>query len=417
MHALNGPARWRIFKFWQTNLTMFGTLELLEYGLAFLTIFTLVFFLVVFVQNRGSMHRTPEPPKKLPSLTILIPAFNERETIAKTLDACIAADYHGGRKEIIVIDDGSADGTFDEAGRYEELGVRVLRQKNGGKAAALNHGLREADTELIATVDADSYPEKDALLKLVGYFVDKDVAAATSVMKVWEPRSALEKFQRLEYLLMVFSRRILAFIDAINVTPGPLSMFRKSAVDAVGGYDEKSILEDQELAMRLQAHHYRICASMDAVVHTVVPKTVGGLINQRVRWQRGGMRNILKHHYLVSPAYGDFGVLMMPLAIVSILVVFLVMAMTAYYTFTEGPASLFAHGLEGVYLGLRPIHILTLIVLVSSVAWVLIGMRQLKGESLSPFWLAGYLMLYAPVLTFFWLVTAFRELRREKLKW
>jgi len=396
---------------------MFDLKTILEYGLAFLTLFATVFFLLIFLENKDRVRESPKAPKKLPSLTILIPAFNEEKTIAATIKSALAAKWPGARKNVIIIDDGSKDNTLKIAKSYAKQGVLVLHQKNGGKGRALNHGLEHADTEMVATMDSDSYMENDALLKLVGYFRDPQVAAVTPLMKVWQPKNTLQKFQRIEYLLTVFSRKLLSFINSINVTPGPLSMFRKSVFDHVGGYDERNILEDQEMAMRIQAHQYKIESSMDAVVYTSVPESLSDLIGQRVRWHRGGIRNILKHYYLVSPIYGDFGILVMPLAIVSILALFVVFGLALYSLLSGAPNVLIAYGVQGLVFGLTPLHVLSAIILISTIVWSYVGIRQLQGETLSAPFLALYLILYAPLITLFWIVTAFKEITREKLRW
>ena len=398
-------------------MPMIGIREFFEYGIAFLTIFITVFFLIIFLENQGRIRHSPKPPRLLPSLTIIIPAYNEEETIAGTIESALNARYAPGSKKVIVVDDGSTDQTLSVARRYAKKGVLVLHQENRGKAAALNNALGKAGTELVATLDSDSYIEKDALLKMVGFFNDAEVGAVTSVMKVWKPRTTLEKLQRMEYLLMVFSRRLLSFIDSVNVTPGPLSIFRKRVFDAIGGYDEGSILEDQEFGMRMQAHNYRIASSMEAVVYTVVPKTFGDLISQRVRWHRGGVRNLLKHHRLISPRYGDFGTLVMPFAILSIAVLFILFFLLSLSILNNSFTELFRGGFDTFYLGLKPIHLISIIIVLGSIAWVSIGIRQLEGEPLSPHWLIIYLLLYAPLVTLFWLVTAYREMRGERLGW
>ncbi|MBI5226227.1 glycosyltransferase family 2 protein [Candidatus Micrarchaeota archaeon] len=396
---------------------MVDTKTALEYALAFLTLFATVFFLLVFLENRSRIQESPKPPKKLPSLTILIPAYNEEATIGATIESALNAKWPGARKQIVVIDDGSKDNTLKIARSFAKKGVLVLHQTNGGKGKALNNGLKHADTMMVATMDSDSYMDPHALLKLVGYFADSKVGAVTPLMKVWQPKNTLEKFQRIEYLLTVFSRKLLSFINSINVTPGPLSMFRKSVFDHVGGYDERNILEDQEMAMRIQAHQYQIASSMDAVVYTSVPSTLRELIKQRVRWHRGGIRNILKHHYLVSPKYGDFGVLVMPLAIISILALFVVFGLALFSLFSGTPNAFLSYGVQGLIFGLTPLHVLSAIILISTIVWSYVGIRQLQGETLSAPFLALYLLLYAPLITLFWLVTLFKEITREKLRW
>ncbi|MBI4361006.1 glycosyltransferase family 2 protein [Candidatus Micrarchaeota archaeon] len=392
---------------------------LLAYGLSFLTLFATVFFILVYLENRERVRESPKPPKKLPSLTIIIPAYNEEDGLAQTIQSVLDVDYKKGVKNIIVVDDGSKDRTPMIARPFAEKhkNVTLIRQKNAGKARALNNALSKTKTELVATLDADSFIQKDALLHMVGYFSDPKVAAVTPLMKVYQPKTVLEKLQRVEYLLTVFSRKLQSFIHSVTVTPGPLSMFRRNVFDEVGGYDEGNILEDQEMAYRIQGHQYQIASSLDAVVYTRVPKTLNALVNQRVRWHRGGIRNIIKHWYLVSPKYGDFGLLVMPLAILSIFAVFIVFLLMLYAVFSGTVGELFAYGLENIYLGLTPLHVLGVLIFTATVAWAYLGIRQMQGERLSTPVLALYLLIYTPLITFFWLVTAFRELRREKLKW
>lgn len=391
----------------------------LAYGLSFMTLFATVFFLLVYLENHGRVRETPKPPKKLPSLTIIIPAYNEEDGIAHTIQSALDARYPGGTKNIIVVDDGSNDKTAAIAAGFakKHKNVALMRQKNAGKARALNNALSKTKTELVATLDADSFMEKDALLHMVGYFSDKKVAAVTPLMKVHEPKNVLEKLQRVEYLLTVFSRKLQSFIHSVTVTPGPLSVFRRSVFDEVGGYDEGNILEDQEMAYRIQGKQYHIASSLDAIVYTRVPNTLKALVNQRVRWHRGGIRNIIKHSYLLSPKYGDFGLLVMPLAILSIFAVFIVFLLGVYAVLSGTVGELFAYGLENIYLGLTPLHVLGVLIFLATVAWAYIGIRQMQGERLSTPTLALYLLIYTPLITYFWLVTAFREIKREKLRW
>ena len=389
-----------------------------EYGLAFITLYVTVFFLLVFLENRNEVRKEPEPPKVLPKITVLIPAYNEEECIAGTIESVLNAGYPKGKMEIIVINDGSTDNTLKIARKYEKYGVKIIDKKNSGKAASLNVALKMAKGELIATLDSDSYAEKGAFQKMLGYFNDEKVGAVTSVMKVHEPKNTLQKLQSIEYLVTVFGRKILSFLDSINVTPGPLSIIRKSVFDKIGGYDENNILEDQELAMRMQSYHYKIESSMSAVVYTEVPTTLGALIKQRIRWQRGGIRNILKHHYLVSPKYGDFGVFVMPVAILSILLVFAVFALSVLSLLASNPVSdVLAHGMDAIFFGFSGLQMLAVFILITTITWAVLGIRQIQGERISAPFLLLYLLLYAPLITVFWIATAVKEIKREKLRW
>ncbi|MEK6923779.1 MAG: glycosyltransferase [Candidatus Micrarchaeota archaeon] len=384
-----------------------------EYGLAFLTIFVTVFFLLVLLENRGELNRRLALPRRLPLVSIIIPAFNEEESIEATIESALAADYP--RKQIIVVDDGSTDGTLRIARRFARCGVLVLHQPNRGKGAALNLGLGHARGELVATLDSDSFLEKDSLRKMLPFFSNPRVGAVTSVMKVHEPRTPLQRLQRLEYLVTVFNRRLLSFINAINVTPGPLSMFRRKVFDKVGRYDERNILEDQEMALRIQAADYEIASSMDAVVYTRVPSTLQQLTRQRVRWHRGGIRNMLKHYYLVNPRYGDFGLFVMPLGIFSVFALFAVFAVAISALLSGSP--FLQYGLDAVFYSLTPLHFLSAIIFVGTVGWAYVGVKSIEGEGVNPVELMAYVLLYAPLITLFWVVTVFKELKREKLRW
>lgn len=393
-------------------------LEYFQYFLAFFTLYVIVFFMLVFIQNFGSMQKDPRPPKKLPMITVLIPAFNEEATIAKTIESVLDSGYPKNKLEVIVIDDGSNDGTLNIAKGFVKHGVKVIHKENSGKAASLNLGISKAKGEFIATLDGDSFLKRGCFQSMLGYFARKEVAAVTSVMKAASPKNALERMQGVEYIVTVFSRKILSFLNSINVTPGPLSIFRKSVFDHVGGYDERNILEDQEMAMRIQSYDYKIESSVGAVVYTQVPSNLPSLVTQRVRWHRGGIRNILKHYYLVSPRYGDFGVFVMPVAILSILLVFAVFCTALIYFFTTNSISDFlTYGFDSIVFGISGLSVLAAIIFAATIVWAYLGIKSIRKEYVSPPFLLLYVVIYAPLITLFWIATAIKELKREKLRW
>ncbi len=283
-------------------------------GNAFFLYVTLV-FLLTYLENSGRALKNPKP-KRFPSASVVIPAFNEEETIAATM-AAVSRMRYPKRLEIIVVDDGSKDATLREAraaGReIEKTGkgkaaVRVLTQRNAGKAAALNAGIRAARGELVATVDADSFPHEDALLKMVGYFNDERVDAVTASVKIHSPHSFLQLLQYVEYVFMNFLRKAASFMQGISCVPGPLSVFRASVFKRVGGFDEGNITEDTEIALRMQKNGMRIENALDAVVECETPYSVYGLVKQRVRWYHGALLNAEKYsHLFFDKSTGAFG--------------------------------------------------------------------------------------------------------------
>lgn len=290
------------------------------YVASFIGLFASLVFLLTLFEHK---ERIKNPlPTKFPFVSILIPAYNEGENIAQTIQSVQNLEYKG-KYEIIIIDDGSKDNTFKIASRIAKTDprIRVITQENKGKAAAINHGIRISRGEFIATLDADSFVENDALMKMIGYLEDRRVVAVTPSMKVYQPKTIMQKIQKVEYLWGIFLRKIFSFMNALHVTPGPFSIFRKSFFEKYGGFDENNLTEDTEIALRIQSHHYRIENSIDATVYTVAPKTFMELLKQRMRWYYGLIKNLRMYPHLFNPKYGYVAVFSLPAAIISVLMI------------------------------------------------------------------------------------------------
>ena len=153
-----------------------------------MTIYISVFWALVYISN---IHNFDDPKsKKFPSISILIPAFNEEKTIADAIKSCLRLNYPKRKLRIIVIDDGSRDNTYNIAKSFEKTGiVKVLRKRNGGKASALNFGLKHCKSELIMTLDADSEIHPDSLKTCLGYFSDPKLAILTPSVLIKKPKN------------------------------------------------------------------------------------------------------------------------------------------------------------------------------------------------------------------------------------
>ena len=303
---------------------------IVEYVTIFVALYATIFYFLLLFQSRRQLYH--EPPllldNKLPSVSIVIPVLNEAGTISKTLDSVLNLNYPKSKLEIIVVDDESTDNTVNEVQSFAKNGVKLVKHvhRGVGKSSALNAGIRIATGELIATLDSDSFPTRDSLRRLASFFADSSITAVTAAVKVYSPRNWLEKLQSVEYLFVFFTRRLLSFVDSVTVTPGPMSVFRKNVFNKVGLFDETSILEDQEMAYRLQARNYKILSSLSAEVYTQVPAKFSDLLRQRVRWNRGGMRNVFKHRKLLSPRYGDLGMVILPMSLLTMILIFAILA-------------------------------------------------------------------------------------------
>ena len=265
-------------------------------------------FLMLFFRNRSRLAVIPKV-SKLQSVSIIIPAHNEARSIASTIRNIKALNYPKRLLDITVVDDGSSDET---AARALAAGVKVIRQKKSGKAAALNNGIRHARGELVACIDADSYPERDALMKIVPFFEDETVGAVTAQIFVKNAKGMIGKLQAVEYAMIAWTRKLSEYVDGIYATPGPLSLFRRSVLNKLGGFDEKNATEDIEIAWRFLDNGYKIKMS-PARTWTCAPERWRRWIRQRVRWNVGGIQTSSKYRSsLFKRGSGTFGFFVLP---------------------------------------------------------------------------------------------------------
>ena len=269
-----------------------------------------------------------------PSVTILVPVFNEQNTVDKTIQSLLKLNYPEEKLRIMIVDDGSKDNTWEIVKKYNNHPQILLHQKeNGGKYTALNYGIANCGTEMIGCLDADSEVDSDALLHIIPYFADKNVGAVTPSLKIQNPDNILGLMQSAEYNMGVFTRKILGFLDAQYVTPGPFSIFRKEVFSKVGNYKHAHNTEDLEMALRLQENHFKIVNAHKAVVYTVGPRTLYRLYKQRVRWTGGFIQNAIDYRRMIlNPKYGNLGMLILPVAMYSIIVTVFFLSFTLIKT-------------------------------------------------------------------------------------
>lgn len=297
-----------------------------------------IFSLLVFLEN-GRLKQEVEWLDEWPMVTLAIPAYNEEDSIAMTIESVLDLDYPEDKLEVIVVDDGSQDDTAEVVKEYtDDERVELVQQENQGKGGALNTALDRASGKFFGCVDADSRLEPESVKNIVSNF-DEDTAAIASAMKVHEPKNMLQDVQWLEYLVGIFMRNILGMINAIYVTPGPLSIYRKETIQDLGGFDEESLVEDQEICFRLQEKHWKVKHSRKGEVYTVAPDNLKDYYHQRKRWYRGSLENMIKYRKMIlNPEYGDFGMFALPqnliTAALSVIVLFLITYLTLQPVFS-----------------------------------------------------------------------------------
>lgn len=297
-----------------------------------------------------------------PSVSVLVPAFNESKNIVDNVESIYTIYYNNF--DVIVINDGSTDSTFDDLRKAFKLekvdfavnmeiptkGVRgvyksmlstysnlvVVDKENGGKADALNAGINVSDNALFMAIDADSIIEPDAVLKLVKPFLertDRRVIAAGGVVRIVNsclvkngritdvkvPKNILARMQVLEYTRsFLMGRMAWAQLDGLIIISGALGMFDREVVVQSGGYAH-SIGEDMELVVRIRRYmaenreKYKIEYVPDPLCWTEAPVNLNVFGRQRSRWTRGTIETLTDHSKIfLSPKYGSMGLLGYP---------------------------------------------------------------------------------------------------------
>jgi cellulose synthase/poly-beta-1,6-N-acetylglucosamine synthase-like glycosyltransferase len=295
-----------------------------------------------------------------PTVSIVMPAYNEELTIIDSVRALLALDYEA--RELVVVNDGSTDRTlallqeaFDLVpaplaydsliatrrvrGTYRSTrdpGLVVVDKENGGsKSDASNAGINAASGALVLDIDADTVLEPDALTRAVLPFVEDPATIAVGgnvaivngcrvrggrIVDAALPRSWVARFQIVEYMrAFLLFRLACASINAVPIISGAFGLFRRDALIAVGGYDRDAIGEDMDLTIRLHKHFRargepaRISFDPNPLAWTQAPEDFASLRSQRTRWRRGLLQVLWRHGGMIAnPRYGTIGLASLP---------------------------------------------------------------------------------------------------------
>jgi cellulose synthase/poly-beta-1,6-N-acetylglucosamine synthase-like glycosyltransferase/peptidoglycan/xylan/chitin deacetylase (PgdA/CDA1 family)/spore germination protein YaaH len=259
-------------------------------------------------------QRTHAGESYKPSVSVIVPAYNEEMVIEATLQSLLACDYENF--EIIVVDDGSADRTSEIVRDKfsNEPRVRLFTEPNAGKANALNFGLRYAQGEIIIALDADTVFAPRAISALAHRFCDPKMGAVAGNAKVGNRINIVTRWQALEYITSQnMDRRAFASLNCITVVPGAVGAWRRELLDEAGGFTSDTLAEDQDLTLRIRRLGYKIGYEEGAIAWTEAPATLRALAKQRFRWAYGTLQCMWKHRdALLRPRYGALGFVAMP---------------------------------------------------------------------------------------------------------
>jgi cellulose synthase/poly-beta-1,6-N-acetylglucosamine synthase-like glycosyltransferase len=387
-------------------------------------------FLLIYFQFRKDLFQYPESSKQY-SISFIVPAYNEEKTIADTIRHIFDINYKN-ILEVIVVNDKSSDNTINIIKQLTKKypKIKVLDNKeNLGKAGSLNRALNISKGELVAVVDADSYPEKESINKMIGFFEDEKVGAVTCPVLSRNRNKFFEKLQAIEYKVIAFSRKLLDYVDAIYVTPGPLALYRRKALIEIKGFDTKNLTEDIEATWHLTRDGWgrRMCLSTN--VTTTVPTKFKDWFVQRRRWNIGGLQCIHKYRHSLGKK-GMLGWFIIPffilstfLGLVGLSIFFYLLTsriiskflLTKYSIEVGNPILTF----DNFYITPTILNYLGVVLFIFGLVFTLVILSVLKEKILKkenllniPFYMTIYLIAYP-----FIMINAIWNLTRGKLAW
>lgn len=344
--------------------------------------------------------------KSYPTVSVIIPAYNEEKVIANTIEGLLETKYP--KKEIIFVDDGSIDNTLRIAKQYKDK-IKVLHKENGGKATALNYGIKYSTGEIIVIVDADTIIGRQSLKEIVkGFEVNEHVAAVAGNIKVRNKINWITKCQALEYITGIqIVRRAFDVFGSITIVPGALGAFKKSFLTEAGAYGKQTIVEDFDQTIKLLKAGLITQGSTKATAYTEAPSTLRDFIAQRKRWYRGNIQ-VLKRHSdaLTNPRFGYLQKLSLPY-------LFLGMIITPIVGFTAT-----ANAILGIILGDGQ-YVLQVFLIFTIVHYLMTALAlRIEGESQKMLGYAGFLVFGFKQLVDFLLLKAIIEhLAKRKAIW
>jgi len=409
--------------------------NLLVYLSAYIGLFATIFYAVNLF-----LHTRKGKPKSggIKTVSIIIPAYNEEKSIEKTIESALSLDYPANKMEIIVVDDGSRDRTYKLAKPFERIKshtIRVFTKKNGGKGSALNFGIGKSKSEIIVTMDADTFVEKEALKKMIALFYNEKVMSVTPSMALHDARGFWQRIQQVEYHMGVFLRNAFAAMNAVHITPGAFSAYRREFFVKYGGYQEDNITEDLEIALRIQSKNFIIENAPNASVYTIAPKSFRALLVQRRRWYTGLFNNLWSYRGLFGFKNGYLGSVVLPVAVISILTT---ISFTVYsfvkslinvkkqiislssinFTFNnpiEFNSFVFSNFFYNFFS--QPVLVLSLVFLGVLTFYVWFSKRNMKYKKNSIINFFLFLLFYSVLYTFWWMVSLFYVIFNRKVIW
>ena len=301
-------------------MTVLSVSSLIEYAIivamvVFLLILLLRYFGILILAYLSLNEYTFKKDSNFsPFVSIIIPVYNEGKIIRKVIESLLRQRY--SNFEIIVVNDGSTDDTREivesmvgyQPGRSSEVKVTLINKENSGKANSLNAGINCSEADYILCMDGDSQLSENCLRKALRHFVNDEIGAVAGNVKVQNRGTFLTDLQALEYIEgLNMARSAQSYIKLVNIIPGPVGIFRRTAIEGAGMYTSDTFAEDADLTLRIMAKGWKIIYEPKAISYTEAPVELQQLLKQRYRWTRGILQSIRKHKKLMINPTKSFG--------------------------------------------------------------------------------------------------------------
>ena len=408
--------------------------EIVFYGISFLSIYVQIFLLLTYLERRKEIkYRTGQHIELsvYPSVTVIVPCWNEEKTIGGTIDSLLALDYPKDKIDIILVDDGSIDKTWSVMESY--IGnpqITAYKKENGGKHTAVNLGIEKSTAEFIGCLDADSFVHPQALKRIMTYFYNKEVMSVAPAIVVTSPKNLIQRIQKIEYNWSIFSKKMLGLNNAIHVSPGPFSIFRSEVFRKIGGFRKAHNTEDMEIAYRMQENHMKIEHANDAFVYTVTPDTVKKLYKQRLRWIYGFIQNTIDYRRLLfKKEFGNFSFFTLPSGVISVVSVVFIFFFTIYnigsYVATQIVKistvgfswSMPSHFFDPFYFNTQATGFVAVLLYSAVITAMLIGTRMAEGKPKISITFLWFFLVYSVIAPFWLLKAVYNSVFAKKTAW
>jgi poly-beta-1,6-N-acetyl-D-glucosamine synthase len=300
--------------------TILGFSSLIEYSVIVALVIFLVlllfryFSILIMAYLYNNQYTFKKTNGYYPFVSIIVPVYNEGKVLNDSIRSLLELNY--SNFEIIVVNDGSTDDTREVAeslvgyrmGRFGEVKISLINKPNGGKAKALNAGIRFSRAEIVLCMDGDSQLSEDSVIYAVRHFANPEIGAVAGNVKVMNRGKFWTDLQALEYIEgLNMARSAQSFLNLVNIIPGPVGLFRKSAIEEAGFYSSDTFAEDADMTLKLLANGWKIYYEPKAISNTEAPVKLQQLLKQRYRWTRGILQSIRKHKRLLLNPTINFG--------------------------------------------------------------------------------------------------------------